>query len=124
MTKRRPKALQGSTYEIQTGCGLLHVTVNDKDNIPFELLTRMGKSGTCGSCMNEAISRTVSLGLQAGVEIKTLIKNISGISCPSPSGTGEDRVLSCADGIAIALKYHQQDKENAHTAINEPKTEK
>ncbi len=104
--KRRPKVLQGITYEMQTGCGSLHITINDKDGSPYELLTRMAKSGTCASCMTEAISRTISLGMQSGVELKSIIKNLSGISCPSPSGLDDDKVFSCADGISKAIKIH------------------
>ena len=43
-TKReRPKILKGWTYQMQTGCGPLYVTVNEDATGLFELFTTMGK---------------------------------------------------------------------------------
>src|SRR3990172_785249 len=44
----RPKALKGWTYQMQTGCGPLYVTINEDRAGLFELFTTMGKAGGCG----------------------------------------------------------------------------
>ncbi len=106
-TKReRPKVLKGWTYQMQTGCGPLYVTVNQDSSGLFELFTTMGKAGGCAASQSEAIGRMVSLAWRSGLQAKQVIKQLHGISCHSPSGFGENRVLSCADAVAKAIQYH------------------
>ncbi|MBA4397097.1 MAG: ribonucleoside-diphosphate reductase, adenosylcobalamin-dependent, partial [Syntrophus sp. (in: bacteria)] len=58
--RERPKVLKGWTYQMQTGCGPLYVTVNQDDTGLFELFTTMGKAGGCAASQSEAIGRMVS----------------------------------------------------------------
>ena len=104
--QKRAKVLTGSTTKIKTGCGSLFVTVNTKKDVPFEVFLRMGKSGGCASSSCESLGRVISLALQAGVEMKSLIKNLSGVSCHSPVMFEGENVTSCADAIAKVLKMH------------------
>jgi ribonucleoside-diphosphate reductase alpha chain len=107
LTKReRPKVLQGWTYQMQTGCGPLYVTVNEDSTGLFELFTTMGKAGGCAASQNEAIGRMVSLAWRSGLQARQVIKQLRGISCHSPSGFGENKVLSCADAVAKAIQSH------------------
>ncbi len=106
-TKReRPKVLKGWTYQMQTGCGPLYVTVNQDSTGLFELFTTMGKAGGCAASQNEAIGRLVSLCWRSGIQAQQVIKQLQGISCQFPSGFGENKVLSCADAVAKAIKSH------------------
>ncbi len=106
-TKReRPKMLKGWTYQMQTGCGPLYVTVNEDANGLFELFTTMGKAGGCAASQSEAIGRMVSLAWRSGLQARQIIKQLQGISCHSPSGFGENKVLSCADAVAKAIQSH------------------
>jgi len=106
-TKRqRPKVLQGWTYQMQTGCGPLYVTVNEDSTGLFELFTTMGKAGGCAASQSEAIGRMVSLAWRSGLQAHQIIKQLQGISCHSPSGFGENKVLSCADAVAKAIQSH------------------
>ncbi|HKK00734.1 MAG TPA: vitamin B12-dependent ribonucleotide reductase, partial [Desulfuromonadales bacterium] len=57
----RPRALRGSTYQMETGCGPLYVTINEDNDGLFELFTTMGKAGGCAASQCEAIGRLVSL---------------------------------------------------------------
>jgi ribonucleoside-diphosphate reductase alpha chain len=118
---KRGKVLKGSTYKKQTGCGSIFVTINTKKEgePPWEIFIRMGKSGGCASSQAESLGRTISLALQAGIDIKQLIKNLAGICCHSPAGQDADKVTSCADAISKVLKIHME--ENVQAAINEPK---
>lgn len=104
--RERPKALKGWTYQMQTGCGPLYITVNEDDNGLFELFTTMGKAGGCAASQCEAIGRLISLAWRSGVPAKQVIKQLVGISCHKPSGFGESKVLSCADAVAKAIEMH------------------
>ena len=115
--RERPKALQGCTHQMQTGCGPLYITINEDKNGLFELFTTMGKAGGCAASQSEAIGRMVSLAWRSGVQAKQVVKQLQGISCHCPSGFGENRVLSCADAVAKAIQNHLidngDDSENA-----------
>ena len=104
--RERPKVLKGWTYQMQTGCGPLYVTVNEDSNGLFELFTTMGKAGGCAASQSEAIGRMVSLAWRSGLQARQVIKQLQGISCHSPSGFGENKVLSCADAVAKAIQSH------------------
>ncbi len=104
--RERPKALRGWTYQMQTGCGPLYITVNEDKNGLFELFTTMGKAGGCAASQSEAIGRMVSLAWRSGVQARQVIKQLLGISCHCPSGFGDNRVLSCADAVAKAIQSH------------------
>lgn len=104
--RERPKVLKGWTYQMQTGCGPLYITVNEDNTGLFELFTTMGKAGGCAASQSEAIGRMVSLAWRSGLQARQVIKQLQGISCHSPSGFGENKVLSCADAVAKAIQAH------------------
>jgi len=101
----RPEVAFGVTRKVLTGCGTLFVTINSKDNKPFEVFLSLGKSGGCAACGCEAIGRLVSLSLRGGLGIENVIKHLVGLSCSAPAGFGPNRVLSCADGVAKTLQW-------------------
>lgn len=121
--RERPVSLDGSTYKMQTGCGPLYVTINEDDTGLFELFTTMGKAGGCAASQSEAIGRMVSLAWRSGVQPKQVIKQLLDISCHSPFGFGEKKILSCADAVAKAIRKHMSSKSDAtvETISQEPK---
>lgn len=111
--RERPKSLAGTTYRMITGCGALYVTVNE-----MEVFVSIGKAGGCATAQAEAIGRLISLSLRSGVTKEKVIKQLMGISCHSPAGLNEDKMLSCADAIAKALKEHKTEgEENATNMV-------
>ena len=108
----RPRALKGSTYQMQTGCGPLYVTINEDDSGVFELFTTMGKAGGCASSQCEAIGRLVSLAWRSGVQARQAVKQLIGITCHKPVGFGDNRITSCADAVAKAIQVHMADHED------------
>jgi ribonucleoside-diphosphate reductase alpha chain len=104
--RERPKALKGWTYQMQTGCGPLYITINEDNSGLFEVFTTMGKAGGCAASQCEAIGRMVSLAWRSGVQAKSVVKQLLGISCHSPSGFGDNKVLSCSDAVARAIQSH------------------
>lgn len=115
----RPVSLPGTTTRMVTGCGNAYITVNrGEDGKVFEVFARLGKGGGCAAAMLEAICRSVTVGLRAGVEPEDVIRHLQGIRCPTPTPTvkGEKEVLSCADAIATVLKEAlEAGDSNVHT---------
>jgi ribonucleoside-diphosphate reductase alpha chain len=106
--RERPEVVRGCTQKMTTGCGNLYVTINEDDQGIFELFTAMGKAGGCASSQAEAISRLISLALRAGVDAEAIIRQLSGVRCPSPVWKDGELVLSCADAIARGLKLYTE----------------
>jgi len=102
----RPRARTGSTYQMETGCGPLYVTINQDDKGLFELFTTMGKAGGCAASQCEAIGRLVSLAWRSGVQARQAVKQMIGITCHKPAGFGDNRITSCADAVAKAIELH------------------
>ncbi|MFZ5772145.1 MAG: vitamin B12-dependent ribonucleotide reductase [Thermodesulfobacteriota bacterium] len=103
----RPRRLSGSTYQMTTGCGPMYVTINeDSQKQLFELFNTVGKAGGCAASQCEAIGRLVSLAWRSGLPPEPIVKQLIGISCHKPYGFGENKVVSCADAIAQAIRQH------------------
>jgi len=104
--RERPKALKGWTYQMQTGCGPLYITINEDNTGLFEVFTTMGKAGGCAASQCEAIGRMVSLAWRSGIQGRSVVKQLLGISCHSPTGFGDNKVLSCSDAVGKAIQAH------------------
>lgn len=101
--QERPKVAEGKTHKINTGCGSIYVTVNQVDGKAFEVFAKLGKSGGCSACTTEALTRSISIGLRAGVELEEYYKTLKGISCNAPALDEGVKVLSCPDAIAQVI---------------------
>lgn len=116
----RPKDLYGITYKIKTGCGNMYITIGSEGNgsKPIEVISRLGKSGGCSGSQNEALGRSISIGLQGGIEVERYIKTLKGIRCPQPGDYYEpDKLcLSCSDAVGWALEKYLKEH------VSEPKT--
>jgi ribonucleoside-diphosphate reductase alpha chain len=108
MTKAqsRPKILEGQTHKVATGCGNLYVTVNSDNGKPFEVFAKLGKAGGCSACTTEALTRVISVGLRAGVDIAEYHHMLVNIGCISPTFSEGVKINSCPDAIAQVLKEY------------------
>lgn len=102
----RPGTTQGMTIKMKTGCGNLYVTINEDEKGLCEVFTQMGKAGGCAASQSESVSRMVSLALRSGIKVDSIMKQLSGIRCPSPLWQNGEMILSCSDAIAKALRQY------------------
>jgi ribonucleoside-diphosphate reductase alpha chain len=104
IVSKRPLALRGVTEKIKTGYGNLYVTVNYKDNRPFEVFAHIGKSGYTTMADTEAICRMISLTLRAGVGVTQVIRQLRGIGGSNPVFSEGAKISSIPDAIAQVLE--------------------
>ncbi|MBN2720839.1 MAG: TSCPD domain-containing protein, partial [Proteobacteria bacterium] len=104
----RPACTQGMTIKMKTGCGNLYVTINEDEKGLCEVFTQMGKAGGCAASQSEAVSRMISLALRSGIEVEAILRQLSGIRCPSPLWQNGEMILSCSDAIAKALRQYDE----------------
>ncbi len=104
MKKKRPKLVQSVTERVESGCGKLYVTVSFLDNEVFEVFAIIGKAGGCSTCMLQAITTCITMGLRHGVPLDVYIEKLLGFRCPSPSWDDGTQYLSCIDAISQVLE--------------------
>lgn len=103
--RARPVVTFGSTEKVALGCGrTLYVTINTDDVGLCEVFLQMGKAGGCTAAYSDALGRLVSLALRSGIETRSIIKQLKGLRCPSPSWHNGGPTLSCPDAIAKAIE--------------------
>ncbi len=130
--RARPRRLQGATYFIQTPVGKAYVTVNrNGGEEPFEVFANVGKVGSEGAAMSEAMGRLISLVLRLPSHISPterldmVINELEGIGGSRSIGFGSNRVTSLPDALAHVLRedlalHRDQD---ADYLISEPEPE-
>lgn len=105
----RPEIMKGDTVRARTSLGNLYVTVNYQQQgdtkIVREVFIHLGKAGTHINSLTEALGRIISIALQHGTPIASIIKQLQGIKSGDgvrqPSG---QVTLSVPDTVAYALE--------------------
>ena len=114
----RPDVIYGFTQKIDTGLGVLFLTVNEVNNKPFEVFATIGKSGGSITAKAEAIGRLVSLALRSGVGVREIVQQLKGIGGENPKFMKKHLVKSIPDAIAYVFesRYLQGDHVDGNVA--------
>ncbi len=109
--RERPQVTKGITEKVQTGCGKLYVTINEDEHGPCEIFARMGKAGGCAASQIDAQARLISMALRSNVDPHSIVKQLKGMRCPSPSLLPQNggKILSCSDALAKVLEHYLED---------------
>lgn len=100
----RPSSVPSITPKIRTGHDNTAITIGYlKPKKPFEVFTTVSKSDSCEKGYLEALSRSISLGLQYGVPAQEYVDQLEDIECVSGWHEG-NQIKSPADAIAFALR--------------------
>jgi|GEM_PF-3162632 len=103
--EERPDELEGQTIKVDTACGNMFVTINTTENYPiFEVFAASGKTGSCSAAFVDALTRTISIGLRAGVDPDEIIEQIINIRCPKSNSK-----KSCPEAIAQVMKDYLEE---------------
>jgi ribonucleoside-diphosphate reductase alpha chain len=117
--KGRPDVIYGFTQKVETGLGVLYLTVNEVDGRPFEVFATIGKSGGSITAKAEAIGRLVSLALRSGVEVREIVAQLSGIGGSNPKFVKKKMVQSIPDAIAWVFANRYLKGEHIDTHLDE-----
>ena len=110
--RQRPHRTLGVTERVKTGEGYLYVTINEDENGLCEVFTTIGKAGGNAAAQSEAISRLISLALRSGIEPREIVKQLKGISGPTPVWDGQGgQVFSTPDAIGKVLERYLDNRE-------------
>ncbi|MBK7642634.1 MAG: vitamin B12-dependent ribonucleotide reductase [Planctomycetes bacterium] len=98
-----------------TPFGNMHVkvTVDPVSCREREVFAQLGKGGDVANSDLEAICRILSLWLRANGSLKQAIKQLEGIGSSLSVPTKDGRIMSLADGLAVALQRYLNAKEQA-----------
>jgi ribonucleoside-diphosphate reductase alpha chain len=100
------------TERVKTGEGYLYITINEDENGLCEVFTTIGKAGGNAAAQSEAISRLISLALRSGIEPREIVKQLKGISGPTPVWDGHGgQILSTPDAIGKAIERHIENRD-------------
>ena len=102
----RPIVLTGFTEKVKTSRGSLYITINTLDGKPVEIFTNIGKSGGDISALSEAIGRLISIALQNGVEVRSIVDTLISITGAQPIWDKGRLIKSVPDAIAQVLRDH------------------
>ncbi len=110
--RQRPAVTFGVTERVKTGEGYLYVTINEDDTGLCEVFTTIGKAGGNAAAQSEAISRLISLALRSGIEPREIVKQLKGISGPTPVWDGQGgQIFSTPDAIGKVLERYIENRE-------------
>ncbi len=100
----RPRLMEGRTLKLRLPQGGLYLTANMDNGILKEVFVTLGKSGGDEKADAEALGRLISLYLQHGGDINSVISTLKGIKGKYVSWDEGTQLQSIPDAIAKALE--------------------
>lgn len=114
--RKRPRITRGITERVNTGEGMLYITINDDSDGICEVFATIGKHGGNAAAQSEAICRLISLCLRCGIDEKSIVKQLKGIAGPNPVWDDGQLILSTPDAIGKALERYLSRKSKITSA--------
>ncbi len=103
----RPKVLHGESWEVNSPCGEIYVTVNFKNDRLEEVFFRFKKKsqGSCQSTIANGFAMITSYALRSGAEAHDIIKGMKGHCCSRSWAYMDGKpITSCIDAIGKAIE--------------------
>ncbi len=100
----RPRMMDGKTLKLRLPQGGIYLTANLVNGDVKEVFVTLGKSGGDEKADAEALGRLVSLYLQHGGDVKSVISTLKGIKGKYVSWDEGIQLLSIPDAVAKALE--------------------
>ena len=100
----RPKVMEGRTLKLKLPQGSIYLTANLDEGQVKEVFVTLGKSGADENADAAALGRLISLYLQHGGDIKSVIGTLKGIKGKYVSWDEGTQLQSIPDAIAKALE--------------------
>jgi ribonucleoside-diphosphate reductase alpha chain len=100
----RPRLMEGKTLKLKLPQGGLYLTANLVNGELKEVFVTLGKSGGDEKADAEALGRLISLYLQHGGDLKSVISTLKGIKGKYVSWDEGTQLMSIPDAIAKALE--------------------
>lgn len=113
--EERPRELSGPTYKIKTPCGNMYLTINKKNELPYEAFITGGHSGVCFNAISESFARLISLSFRYKVPLDEISDQMKGINCNRTiyddieKEGKKQKIISCIDGISGILKRYKSE---------------
>jgi ribonucleoside-diphosphate reductase alpha chain len=101
---QRPRTMEGKTIKLKLPQGGIYVTANIVGGELKEVFVTLGKSGGDEKADAEAVGRLISLYLQHGGDMKSVISTLKGIKGKYVSWDEGIQLLSIPDAVAKALE--------------------
>lgn len=98
--RERPETLQGLTRKQPSCCGDLHITVNQDEQGPYELLAHLSKTFGNESPLLDTISKLVSLALRGGIDPRAVLEQLQGVVCLRHLNTPQASIASPLEALA------------------------
>jgi len=115
----RPKVMMGRTLKLKMPQGGLYVTANsDEEGALKEVFVTLGKLGGDEKADAEAIGRLISLYLQHGGDIQSVVRMLKGIRGKYVSWEEGVQLLSIPDAVAKALEVLTAGKVTKESSIS------
>ncbi|MCP4727711.1 MAG: vitamin B12-dependent ribonucleotide reductase, partial [bacterium] len=108
MPRSRGKFTFGRTEKMVTADGTLYITINQDEFGLCEVFTNIGKHGSDVAAWSEAVGRLISLCLRSGIDLKSLIQQLRGITS-TPIWQEGEQILSVPDAIGRALSRYLEE---------------
>ncbi|MFB6139192.1 MAG: ribonucleoside-diphosphate reductase, adenosylcobalamin-dependent, partial [Halosimplex sp.] len=90
----------------------LYVNINEDPEAerPFELFANIGNSGGFTASFTEALAKTISTALRAGVDPREIADELQGIRSPKVAWDKGEQIQSIPDAIGTALRRYLDDE--------------